>query len=91
LAQEDLHDTISFQVRERFEFSELLSKLISYGDIRKESEDCFRFYPKNPDWPETCFYEDGKLYVITENHFMDEIEEFVTMLSEILGVEIVGE
>ena len=85
---EDLHETVSFRIRERFEFSEIISKLASYGDIRFEDDNCYKFLPKNPDWPEACFYEDGRLFVIAESHFADEIEEFVRNISEILGMEI---
>lgn len=85
---EDLHETTEFRIREKFECSEIMSKLASYGEIRLESGKCMRFVPKNPDWPEAAFYEDGRLFVLSESHFADEISEFVRNLGEILGMEI---
>lgn len=88
MPEEDIHETVPFKIREHFEFSEMISKLSSYGDLRKDEEDCYIFSPKNPDWPEVCIYDDGRLFVIAESHFSDEIDDFIKTLSEILGMEI---
>ena len=88
MAQEDMHETVSLRIREKFEMSEVVSKLASYGDVRRDDESCYRFSPKNPDWPEACIYEDGRVFVIAESHFADEIAEFAKNLGEILGMEI---
>jgi hypothetical protein len=88
---EDMHSTVNYRIRQSFELTEMLSKLSSYGDIRVEGESCFRFLPKNPDWPESCIYEDGRIFIIAENHFADEIDQYITELSDIIGMEIESE
>lgn len=88
MPQEDLHETVSYKVREKFEGKEILAKLEMYGEVQTADADCYLFSPKNPDWPKAYVYEDGRIFVLTENHFSDEIEEFIQTLSDILGMEI---
>lgn len=85
---EDLQDTASYKVREKFEGREMLSKLAMYGEVHEADGDCHLFTPTNPDWPKAYIYEDGRIYVLTENHFQDEIDDFVKNISDVLGMEI---
>jgi hypothetical protein len=79
---------VRYKFREKFEMSELVSKLSSYGEVEIIKDQGVRFIPRDPDWPEAYFYLDGSIDVITEEHFEDEIESFIDTVAYILGVDI---
>lgn len=84
----DAHE--KYRIREKFETTEIICKLQPYGEVEEdEKEKCYRFVPKDPDWPEAYIYGDGRVMVISEKHFADEIETFIRDLVDILGMEVV--
>lgn len=88
MAEEDLHETCAYRIREKFESREIFNKLSTFGQMRQVDQNCYRFIPQNPDWPNALIYGDGRIYVLKEKHFNEEIETFVHELSELIGMEI---
>lgn len=65
-----------------------MDKLSLHGHVATVGSSGLRFLPDRLEWPATYFNFDGTMDLVTTDVCLDELDEYIDVISDILGVEI---
>lgn len=66
----------------------VVDKLSEHGQVASVGSTGLRFLPDRLEWPATYFNCDGTIDLVTSGARLDELDEYICVISDLLGVEI---
>ncbi len=78
----------SYRVAGVVDVEGMVDKLSMYGHVAQVGSSGLRFLPDRNEWPATYFNFDGTIDLITSHVCLDKLDEYVEVISELLGVDI---
>jgi hypothetical protein len=66
----------------------VVDKLSEHGHVAAVGQSGLRFLPDRLEWPATYFNFDGTIDLVTTGACLDELDEYIGVISDLLGVQI---
>lgn len=67
----------------------VVDKLSDHGHVAPVGSSGLRFLPDRLEWPATYFNFDGTMDLVTSDACLGVLDEYIGMISDLLGVEVV--